>query len=68
MNLVISSFLDLSTHAYFSYRRVFKKGSFYKPLDISGKSWDWGSIPFLRASKLEMSRSGILVKLLLTKT
>ena len=37
-------------------------------LDISGKSWDWGSFPFLRASKLEKSRSGILVKLLLTKT
>ena len=54
--------LKFSTHEYFSYRRVFKKGSFYKPLDISGKSWDWGSIPFLRASKLEMSHSGILVK------
>ena len=34
-------------------------------IDISGKTWVWGSFPFPRASKLEMSCSGTLVKLLL---
>ena len=34
-------------------------------IDISGKTWVWGSFPFPRASKLEMWCSSTLVKLLL---
>ena len=31
-------------------------------IEASGRTWDWGSFPFPRGSKLEMWRSGILVK------
>ena len=31
-------------------------------IEASGRTWDWASFPFSRGSKLEMWRSGILVK------